>query len=291
LVQNADGAVASGFVTGDRAAVAPPTFLGDCTSTPQLIRCSASSDDLQVTPFVGGSLEIMTPAPFDLPGHPRLFAHGDAAALFPFDRDFAKEGLPDAFEPQRSELGPILVTENSVMGQGSQTSAKLEPWLLSAGLGVAFTFEVGERRLRLKPSVEWVREEIEVEGVVQRAVQTAPSPPLDTVFPQGFRFISLDASDKKTYNGIGPGLELEMDTVRTGPLMMTVYLAGQAYSFLGDLEVELSDSEIPPCTSATLCSSSFPNPPPPETATWSFEKERWAFRGGVGLRFRWLPEE
>jgi hypothetical protein len=92
-------------------------------------------------------------------------------------------------------------------------------------------------------------------------------------YPDGFREIKLSGSDKRSFHGIGPGFEFEADTMRAGPFMLTAYVAGQAYAFLGDLEVEFSEK------------TDFD-----ETATWSFEKDRWGFRAGVGVRFRWLPE-
>jgi hypothetical protein len=284
LVQNAKGDVVSGPITGNRIAAAM-----------QPIRPPASGSDLQVTPFVAGSVEIMTPALLEGAGRPRLFVHGDAAASFGFSRDIVKEGLPDQMVPPKGFTG--LMSEQTVLGQGSDTAAEVKTLQLSAGAGLAFTFDVGERRFRIKPSVEWLREAIELSGVVNRAVRNPSAPctvnpqapgcaPLGTNYPEGFRLITLSGSDEETYHAVGSGLELEADTLRAGPFMLTVFLAGQAYRFLGDLEVEFSDSQIPPCNPVQNCTP----PPQPETATWTFEKDRWAYRGGVGLRFRWLPD-
>jgi hypothetical protein len=265
LVQNAKADVVSSLVAG----------------TTQPIRPAASGSDVQVTPFVGGQLELMTPVLFDAPGRPRLFVHAGAAGSFAFDRDIAKEGLPGALMPTPGLPPTSTIVEATVAGQGSVTSAKVRTILVSAGAGVALTFEAWDRRFRLKPSVEWMREEIEVSGEVSRAVQTS-FPAIAGNFPQGFRLINLAGKERKAYNGIGPGIEFEADTARVGPLFLTVYIAGQAYHFLGDLEVEFTESQCsvtPPCTPAQV-----------ESATWSFEKNRWAFQSGVGLRFRWLPE-
>jgi hypothetical protein len=225
-----------------------------------------------VTPFVAGSLELMTPGLTSVPGRPRLFVHGDAAASFAFTRDVAKEGIPGAFELVGDFKPTDTVREANVGGQGSSTTAEVKPLLLSAGAGVAFTLEPWERRLRIKPSVEYLREDIEVTGVVHRAVAIEDNPTAGE-FPDNFRLIEFSGGEKRTFHGIGPGLEVELDTLRAGPFVMTVYVASQAYAFLGDLEVELSDTNEDG-----------------ESATWSFEKNRWGFRAGVGLRFRWLPE-
>jgi hypothetical protein len=287
LVQNADGELASGPIRGD-CALSPRSL--DTLHCERQIRPTASIDidpddpvvppvefvtisggDRMVTPFVGGSLELMTPGLTSLPGRPRLFVHGDAAASFSATRDVAKEGVPDAFEVAE---GSQFTSEATVLGQGSTTSAQVMPLVISAGAGVAFTLEAWERRIRIKPSVEYVREEIEVEGIVKRAVQTryTPAPRADE-FPDGFRLIELSGREKRVFHGIGPGLEVEMDTLRAGPFMLAVYVSGNAYAFLGDREVEFSDTNEDG-----------------ESAAWHFEKDEWAFRGFVGLRFRWVPE-
>jgi hypothetical protein len=281
LVQNADGEVASSRIQGE---CVPTTIPSDPAHCEQQIRPTAppptyeplplvtiNGDDLMVTPFVGGSLELMTPGVTSLLGRPRLFVHGDAAVSFSATRDVAKEGVPDEFAAAE---GLDYTAEASILGQGSATSAQVMPLVVSAGAGVAFTLDAWERRIRIKPSVEYVREEIEVEGIVHRAVQTRNTPlPRPENFPDGFRLIELSGREKQVFHGIGPGLEVEMDTLRAGPFMLAVYLAGNAYRFLGDLEVELSDTNEYG-----------------ESADWRFEKNEWAFRGFVGLRFRWVPE-
>ena len=131
-----------------------------------------------------------------------------------------------------------------------------------------------------------MREEIEGAGVVHRAVRILTLP----LTLDDFRLIELTGDKKKVYHGIGPGLELEIDAARAGPVMVSLYVSGQAYHFLGDLDVSFSDSQErvlgQGCTPPFLCRP----PVSPETASWQFEKKRWAFRGGVGLRFHWMPE-
>ena len=61
--------------------------------------------------------------------------------------------------------------------------------------------------------------------------------------------------------------------MRMGPFLLSIYAAGRGYHFLGDLDDTLT------------ATNEFG-----ETATWTFEKESWAWRGGVGLRFRLIPE-
>jgi hypothetical protein len=270
LVQKAKGTVDTSDLAGPCVEPIPAAQEPLCVGP---VRPSASGDDLMVTPFVAGSLELMTPGLTSVPGRPRLFAHADAAASFGFTRDVAKEGLPGEFELAPGDPPPIT-REETIRGQGSTTTVEVKPLLISAGAGVAFTVDAWERRLRIKPSVEYLREEIAVSGVVNRAVQIrSDADQKNVVFPDDFRLIELRGSEKRVFHGVGPGLELELDTARAGPLMLAVYVAGQAYAFLGDLEIEFSDTNEYE-----------------EAATWSAEKNRWGFRAGVGLRFRWVPE-
>ena len=72
-------------------------------------------------------------------------------------------------------------------GQGTRIYAELDPFLLTAGAGIAFTFEVWERTIRVKPSVEYIREELTVTGIVNRAVRLeSPGTSIDS-----YRLIEL----------------------------------------------------------------------------------------------------
>jgi hypothetical protein len=85
--------------------------------------------------------------------------------------------------------------------------------------------------------------------------------------------ISLTRVEQEEYDGIGPGLELEADTVQLGPFLASVYINGRGYHLFGDLDT----------TFATTNEFG-------ETASWTFEPDAWVWRSGVGFRFRWVPE-
>src|SRR5262249_31311051 len=88
-----------------------------------------------------------------------------------------------------------------------------------------------------------------------------------------FRLLSLTHEEKRGYDGIGPGLELEVDTARLGPFVSSVYLMGRGYRLLGNLDTTFSQT------------NEFG-----ETATWTFQPDRWVWRGGVGIRSHGLPQ-
>ena len=136
---------------------------------------------------------------------------------------------------------------------------------------IALTFKLLERTFRLKPSFEWIQVEEDFIGVTRRVVKLRqPSGRTDL---SAFRQISLTKIESKSFDAIGPGLELEADTTRLGAILTSVYVSGRAYHFLKSQDTTLSDT------------NEFG-----ETATWTFEPERWMYRVGVGFRLRWAPE-
>jgi hypothetical protein len=240
---------------------------------PRQILPNDDDADTSVTPLVGGSIEIMTPSPLEAWLRPRAFLRGDAAASFGFERKLAGVESPGEYAVP-TDLAPSAndVEELSVRGQGSRARYQVKKLVLSAGTGLAFSFDFLGRRVRLKPSLEYLHYEADLIGVVHRAVkQRRPSGAADV---SGFRQITLTNQEQRAYDGIGPGLELEADTARLGPFLTSVYIMGRGYHLFGDLDTTLSTT------------NEFG-----ESATWTFDPERWLWRSGVGFRFRWVPEE
>jgi len=131
----------------------------------------------------------------------------------------------------------------------------------------------------------------------------------------GFREIELDGRSSRVYHGVGPGLELEMDTGRVGPFMVSLYSGIRAYHFSGDdLSIELVAQNPPDTNFLRPGEGAVPGPGGNiegrnenlsrncvagttdfanecEWAAFSFEKESWAYTGHVGIRFRFAPEK
>jgi hypothetical protein len=253
----------------------PVTFQNGtlCPDSPFPLTTGTSSSDTDIAPLVVGSLELSTPRLFDVLFSPRLFVHGDVAGAFGFERNLAGERKPADFfvEP----LDPINrpsktdYAEGEVAGQGSRAKLQLRPFVYGAGGGIAFTTTIFGRTVRLKPSFEYLREEVDLIASVHRAVMLkSPARSLND-----FRLIDLHESSKETLHGLGGGIELEIDASRLGPLGMSLFLLGRGYRFTGNLRHTLSDT------------NEFG-----ESATWQFELEPWTWRAGVGVRFRWLPD-
>jgi hypothetical protein len=280
LGQKAEGEIATSDVLG------PPLGQGGCTITdlfgnttqngtlcpdsPFALAPPTGSDDTSVAPLVGASLELATPRLIDAFFSPRLFAHVDGAAAFGFERNLAGQGKPGPFFTDPLKPSDFEIFELSVNGQGSRAKLQVRPFVFSAGAGVAFTTTLFQRTLRFKPSVEYLYEEVDLIASVRRAVkQVDPAGDLGD-----FRLIALQASEKEALHGVGGGVEVEGDAGRLGPFVLSVYLGGRGYRFTGNLKHTLRDS------------NEFG-----EWATWRFELDPWAWRAGVGARFRWSPEE
>jgi hypothetical protein len=242
---------------------------------PGTVMGNSQSSDTSIAALVGGSLELMTPALFDALLRPRLFAHGDFAGAWSFERNLAGEGSPGKFGfPDGLERQiPVEqddVEELAITGQGSRARMQVRTYIFSGGAGIAFTLDVFGRRVRLKPSFEYAHYEMDLLGVVQRAIKVKdPSGSGDL---SGFRKIILSHKDKESYDGIGPGLELEIDAGRLGPVVPSVFIMGRGYHLFGDLETSFTET------------NRFG-----ESVTWTIEPGRWAWRSGVGFRLRWLP--
>lgn len=228
------------------------------------VRPSATGSETLISPWLGGSLELMSPAWDPLGGRTRFFVHGGLGANFGFKRDLAKEGAPGAFNAPDI---PGITDDTLVQGQGSVTDAQPTGLVVTAGAGLSITIETERRRFRIKPSLEYLLEEVGVGGRVHRATLDDPSVP-------SFNFIVITGNEKKYFHGLGPGLEVEADIARAGPVLVALLASGSAFRILGDRDVQFSS------TDATGT----------ESATWSYRKDAWSYRAHVGLRFRWVPD-
>ena len=159
-----------------------------------------------------------------------------------------------------------------------------------AHAGISFPFELYGRTFRIKPAVAWIRYAVDINGLVVDADCVPRSfgafTECNTTPPQnGFlREARLEASSNETFDGIGPSLDIEMDTGRLGPLGTSLFLGARFYRTLGNRKVKLN-SEV-----QTFNDILNQNPPAADSAAaqFRFEADEWMYRIGVGLRFQWL---
>jgi hypothetical protein len=259
------------------------------------LRSGSSGHTRAVAAFVGANLEAMTPA-LPIPTRPRLFLSGEIVPIFASSYDLAVQGNPGCVrgpEPgdpcARDEVVPrdTPFGEDAANGQGSLIETTFETLGFGANLGIAFPFSAGERRLRIKPSVGWLSYEVQAEGTVVDA-ECEPSnrctdvdPGSGIVSPGLLRETILTATDTQRFHAIGPGLDLEVDTGRFGPLGTSIFLGARFYRTLGDRSMELDTVQVYGDDGLPLANQAV-------AAHWEAELDPWMYRVGVGFRVQWL---
>jgi hypothetical protein len=260
-----------------RGCTIPDPLMGE-----EPLRPSISGDDTDVTPFVGGSIELMSPE-FSVPGSPRLFVGAEVMGAFGIDRKPAREGQPGTIEsPVPEEFQDVAPFGDDVaIGQGSEITATMSNVMYGAYAGIAFPLEFYERPIRIKASVAWIRYEVDIEGLVVDASCLA-SGRFTECNPNlgGFlRETRLTTKSTEAFNGIGPGIDLELDTGRMGPLGTSIFMGARFYRILGDRKVKLSAG--PEQFDDILGQDS-------AAARFNFEVDEWMYRVGIGFRMQWL---
>jgi len=262
-------------------AVQPPVI----SPVPGNLRPDSDGDVRIYAATVGVDFGLMSPRIADQAGLPRFFIHANIEANLSADAQPTSESARGSLRGPLGSTGAPVATfaERSVLGQGTQGLVSFDPLQVRAGFGMAFSFEALGRRVRIKPSFEYIRKRVESRAGLSRVIQTGGVPgqgnqtfiEADNLLTQA-RFAVLDIDFTSTLHGIGPGLEVEVDAWRSGPNIISLFGSFSAYRFLGDL--------------SETGSASTNNPGIPETATFRFDYDPWAYRVGFGFRFRWQPE-
>jgi len=274
LFSEIDSSLATSDVLGPGVDVGTPS---------QPIQPSESGRDLQPVPFVGTSLELMSP-PLDegMRARPRFFVHADFSLNFAQEDDIARtdDAGPQISIPQSLIEGNVTrIAADVLLGQGTRASVEIEPLSYGAGVGAAFEVQLFDQIIRIKPSIEYFSYEVQASGIVSRAVATVSNlrEPDDI---SDFRHILFESRRSKRFHGLGPGIEIETDAARVGSLVTSVFLSARAYSMFGNLEIR-----------DNVFNTSDPDPlAQQENARFETEIDRWLYRGSVGVRLRWAPK-
>jgi hypothetical protein len=269
------------------------SFLFDNGSTtPTTLQPAVDGDDLVIPPFVGASLELMAPA-LPIPTSPRFFVSGEILPSFGSTRTLAIQGDPGCIRgpepgaPCAVDEVPgerqVPFAEGLANGQGTEVQSEVGLLAYGANAGVAFPVQLFGRQLRIKPSAGWIRWEVEASGRVSDAACSPVSRCTNvyaTTPPQiGFlRDSQLTASGSDWFDGIGPGLDVEVDTGRFGPIGSALFLGARAYAVLGERTISFGTTQT--------FSDALGNDV--ETANFETTVDPWLYRAHVGIRFQWL---
>ena len=255
-----------------------------------VLRPGEVDDELVVTPYVGGNLSLLTPALATF-GKPRIFVGVELPYQFAIDRNVAQKQRPTGIrEPEDPNVGEAI-DEGGLLGVGSRTASEIQGLTFGANAGISFAFELLGRKYRVKPAFAWLREEIQVRGRIEQGIcSNIPNVERDDCdvdgvkdpgFPNAFtRVITLKGHDSMTLDGIGPALDLEMETGRFGPYTVSLFVGVGGYYLLSDRSLAFSATRtIGPDQLGSAVDYH---------ADWSFHVNPWLYRGGIGLRLSWV---
>jgi len=259
--------------SGEAAALGPRS---DPPGTP------LSGDGDFIIGYVGLDFEVSSPQ-LGSRGAPRIFGHFGPAISFDSPDNVAGEGAPGGSMQVVNGLGVIFydTTVDVLPGQGTTVSVESEPLILAGGLGLSFDFKLLGRKMRVKPSAEWTWQKMTVSARLGYAEPNLPPPSSGCdamATPPGCPTLQTETSHSKGMHFVGPGLEVEVDAGRAGPLMMSLYASGRAYRVVSDREVNSSTSQL------------LSDGRGPVDLSATFKIDPWLYRAAVGLRFRWMPE-
>lgn len=268
----------AGIETSD---VQPP-FATIPPLAPASVQPTSAGEAIQTAGYLLGGLEFTTPTLLeDLPGRPRLFVRADVGAIFGQEDDVTRSSDPS----DELSLAQILIDSGTrnldpgvVKGQGTRLSMNTERMTFSGGIGVTFEEEIFGQVVRFKPSAEYMLQKVKASGIVSRAVVlTGPNEGTigDPDSLSDFRHILIQDRRQRFFHAAGVGLEVETDAGEAGPFTVSVFVSGQALNILGGREISFSANNSDNAG---------------EEADFRLQLSEWAYRAGVGVRFRWSPD-
>ncbi len=254
----------------------------------------AAGDDFDRSPIVGINFELMTPE-LPLPLRPRFFAGGEILGAFGQERNLVGSGSPGPIISPQASGSAVSFDDEGALGQGSEFTASTSEATFGAYLGIAFPFEAFDRKFMIKPMVAWTRFEVDLEGLVSDAAcGTFPVPPptvgtevrcndtlvQNRIFPGFLRETTLAVDESQVFNGIGPGIDLEIELMDVEQFRVSLSAGMRFYRILGDQKVRLGASVV------TLDNDVLGNDE--ARADFDFEMDDWSYRGQIGLRVTWI---
>jgi len=275
---------------------------------PLPLRPPKAGDDRAVAPFVGGAIELMTPSLFS---RLRFFASGEVLPTFAPERHLTDEGQPGLIAGPEVNTVPALQEDNEhfttnraqgprqnpfgsqdAKGQGMRGSSQVDQLAFGAKAGFAFSFQYRGRQVRIKPSIGWYRYKLVSKGILVHAecrpvtggtkCTNTYTPAGAMVNPPGFLRtpFTLLGHDSGVFDGVGPGVDVEMDAGRFGPIGTSLFVGVAGYYIPGDRDIDYTARQ----SYNDLLGMDT------RTAQWHVRVAPWVYRAGVGIRFQWLGE-
>ncbi len=250
-------------------------------------------DTRALSGLLGGSAEIATPRIDFIPARPRFFAHADLFYSLDSDESITNQSKPgDPITDLSIQLENNAAVSGAI-GTGLSLRSQSEPLILSGGLGLSFETDLAGRRLRIKPSLEWMfqRDEFRLDYADVEAVGFNPL----RCTPR-CRAVSTSNQETEDFHSLGPGIEVELDTGRMGDFTLSIFTQFRALRILGDRKFDIQ-------ATGSWFTRTLTNPPQREivsidpalgradsTATSTYRRDPWGFYAAAGIRIIWNPE-
>jgi hypothetical protein len=221
---------------------------------------------------VGGTFELQTPRLLPTKWSPRLFIGGEVVNVSSSRRSLAREGDPKTELIEPSGGGSFV--DLAILGQGSTTESDAETAQFGAGIGLAFPVQIGEWRVSIKPSAQYLNQEFNFTGLISdadREDKLIGFPPT--------RVVLLTGGESLDVHAVGPGLEIEIEATQIRSIAASIFISGGAYNVLSNRNVRFQS-----ITNAT----GNPNDTRRFRGTWTAEIDPWIYRASVGMRIKWL---
>ncbi len=226
---------------------------------------------------MGIDADVLSPALEFLPLAPRLYVHGGPHMNFDNEDPLVNDDNPGV--PRVVRIGfrmPVVSVNN--LGSATKVEARALGW--SAGAGFAFDAAIGDLHFRIKPGIEWLWQKDRLRTQLSAAASVGGDP-LECA---PCRLLHIDTTTTEEFHSLGPSLEVEFDGARVSEnVMLTVFTSIQALALLGSRTSDLSGT-------GTWTTNGVDSGIPDSTVTSKYKRDRWSYRFGVGIRFRWFPE-
>ena len=209
---------------------------------------------------------------------PRLIVHAGGGYVLDGLEPVTTVGDPG----NRPTISPRQPNAVSIENQGSGVQGQAKPWVLTGGFGTQIEFDVFERRVYLRPSLEWMYRKDTVHALLGAAEDEI----LDINGNCGpCRILSIDAETEKAYHSLGAGIEASIDSGRLGGFLVRFFASGQVYHILGDRKTEFS----PVGTWVRTDGAPSTRADPVTEINVRYERDPLHYRFGMGLQFHWQP--
>ena len=236
-------------------------------------------------PAIPFGVTFLSPAIRDFPGKPRAFFQ--AGYGFPQGGDTELATVNSA--PRLNRTGTSLLPLEAKDVNVFVFSKPVGFWW--AGVGTSFSVPMGEYDVEIKPSINYLGETIKSEVIVEEHIPRLGDPaealpdPVTGIIGQTFYHTSNVSKD--VYHGIAPGLGLNIELGRRGPVAIGLYADSLFGIFFEERTASFSSVSKPIPAHPTAVGREFDVPGRGEVR---LRFDRYTIVAHAGLRFSWVGD-